>query len=87
MKYKLKINPKAIGDCEMEYLSPEEQKVRWEQVRKAIKNNEEPYELELEVEDSPLLGDNRYIAGCDPYDKSTTSYSFVIWDTKENKLI
>ena len=29
----------------------------------------------------------RYIAGCDPYDKSTESFSFVIWDTKENKLI
>ena len=29
----------------------------------------------------------RYIAGCDPYDKSATSYSFVVWDTKENKLL
>ena len=87
MKYKLKIDPKKVGDCEMEYLSPEEQEKRWAQVKEAIKNDEQPYETEIEVEDNPVLDSNRHIAGCDPYDKSTTSYSFVVWDTKENKIL
>lgn len=72
MKYKIKVNPLTVGDFEMEWLSPEEQKIRWNKVKDNIKNNVQPYMLDLEVESCPILDISSQIP--------TTSYKMIIID-------
>lgn len=77
-KFKITVDPKTIGDMELEYLSEKEKEIRWEKVREAIKNNEQPYEIVVEIEDDPFL-DNMVKS------KALISYSMVVMDYTKNK--
>ena len=76
-KYKMTVDPKTIGDMELEWLSDKEREARWNKVRKIIKENEQPYEITIEVEYNPILDREKEI-------NATTSYNMFIWDTTED---
>lgn len=82
-KYKIKVDPKTIGDMELEYLTPEEREKRWERVREAIKNDEQPYEVEVEIEESSFLDSDKSTSN----KNSCVSHKIVIWDTSKEDII
>lgn len=72
----------GIGDFEMEWLTIEEQEVRWETHRKRIENLKksgeygEKYTLTISIEEDEILDK--------PTEVASPSFSYLIWDINEN---
>lgn len=55
MKHQIKTNPQSIGDLELEWLTPVEVESYWSQIKKVVKNNEQPFVLHVDIEHYYLL--------------------------------